>query len=315
MKTRKILISLVNWQRYEDTMQCIHGIEMLKGVDYTISIVDNASINDSVEELRKEFPTLRIIQSEENIGYAGGHSLNVEYAVNNNYDAVWILNSDISVQQNSLEALVHAWETYGDNVYGSITLEKDNPNVVDFGGGLSWKESPKEFMYNIYKGVLLCDLPQDVIREVQSVEGCSMLIPIDVIHRYGFMKTDFFLYGEENDYCFSLYKYGVKSYVVRDSVVVHSSGASFKQSIDISWIMSYYRRRNYLYLMMEYFGMSRWKVLTINDSLFSQLKFVVKYICDLNYRSVNKKNLWLLKATWHAFVCKRGMVLNPNNYL
>ncbi len=312
----RVLISLVNWYCYDDTIRCIRGIQQkTKNVEYSISVVDNASPNDSYEKIKYECPNIRIVKSNENLGYAGGHLLNVEYANNNYYDAIWIINSDIKVGENTLQALIDAWISNGDNVYGSVTLANENPEVVDFGGGLSWSCSPKEFVYNVYNGIPLCDIPKETIREVQSVEGCSMLIPIDVIRKYGFMKTDFFLYGEENDFCFRLYKFGVKSYVVRDSVVAHSSGASFKQSTDISWIMSYYRRRNYLRLMISYFGMSRREVLTKNDSLYSQLKFLIKYAVDRNFRLENMKNLWLLKATWHAMAGKKGRTINPNDIL
>ena len=312
----RIVISLVNWYRYEDTIQCIREIQQnIENIEYTISVVDNASPNDSYEKIKCECSNIRIVKSNENLGYAGGHLVNVEYAINNNYDAVWILNSDIILSRNSLAPLISAWQENGNHIYGSITVTEEEPNVVDFGGGLSWTDSPNEFVYNLYSGKKLEDLPTVKIREVQSVEGCSMLIPIEVIRQYGFMKTDFFLYGEENDYCFRLYKYGIKSYVITDSVVIHSSSASFKLSTDISWIMAYYRRRNYLRLMSLYFGWSRMRIFKENNSIVSQIKFILKYLLYPSFRKSKKIDYYRLKGTFHSVMKVKGKTIEPNNYI
>ncbi|MCQ2605179.1 MAG: glycosyltransferase family 2 protein [Bacteroidales bacterium] len=317
MTEKKILISLVIWYRYEDTIQCIRGIQhMVKNVEYTISVVDNASPNESHSKLLQAYPDIHIVKSDENRGYAGGHTLNVMYALKNNYDAVWILNSDILIRPNSLNALVLAWQNYGDNVYGSITLKNENPDIVDFGGGISPKDSPNAFVYNLYSDSLYDDLPMMDIREVQSVEGCSMFIPIEVIRKYGFMKTDFFLYGEENDYCYRLRENGIKSFVVRNSVIMHAFSASFSmQSVDIGWIMCYYRRRNYLRFLHEHYGISRRKLLTMNDNIFAQFKFFIKYVFFRKFRRANKVNFYLLKATYHAFIGEKGRTIDPNKYV
>lgn len=311
----KILISLVNWCRYDDTIRCVRELQKFLGKDVCISIVDNDSPNDSAEQLLNALSDIRIIKSVENLGYAAGHLLNVEYALNNNYDAIWILNSDVSLRDNSLSALVEAWRKYGDNIYGSITLSSENPDIVDYGGGVNPNDSIDKFVYNNYKGVELESLPLDDVREVRSVEGSSMFIPLNVIKRFGFMKTDFFMYAEENDYCYSMRKFGVKSYVVRDSIIVHNSAASFKLDVDISWIMSYYRRRNYLRFMHEHYGWSKYKMLNNYNKLISRIKFLCLYSVKKSFRQKHLKDYWLLKAVYHSVLGKTGRTINPNDCL
>ena len=215
----KILISLVNWCRYNDTIRCVKELQALLCKGVSISVVDNASPNDSMEQLLNALSDVRVLKSETNLGYAAGHLLNVNYALDNDYDAVWILNSDVSLSNNSLSALVEAWCKYGDNIYGSITLSSENPDIVSYGGGVAPNDSIGEFIYNKYEGVPLKNLPSDCVREVQSVEGSSMFIPLSIIRKHGFMKTDFFMYAEETDFCYRMRNFGVKSFAVRDSII------------------------------------------------------------------------------------------------
>lgn len=310
-----ILISLVNWCRYDDTIRCVKELQKFLCKEVSISIVDNASPNDSMEQLLNALTDVRISKSEANLGYAAGHLLNVNYAIDNGYDAVWILNSDVSLRNNSLSALVEAWRKYGDNIYGSITLSSENPDIVSYGGGVAPKDSIGEFVYNKYEAVPLESLPSDYVREVQSVEGSSMFIPLSVIRKHGFMKTDFFMYAEENDYCYRMRKFGVKSYVVRDSIIVHNSAASFKLDVDISWIMSYYRRRNFLRFMHEHYGWSRFKMLNNSDKLVSRIKFLCLYAFSKSFREKHIKDYWLLKAVYHSVLGRYGRTINPNDYV
>lgn len=311
----KILISLVNWCRYDDTIRCVKDIQRFYGNNVSISIVDNASPNDSAEQLLNALSEVRIVKSEENLGYAAGHLLNVNYAIDNGYDAIWILNSDVSLRDNSLPALIEAWRKCGDNIYGSITLSSENPDIVDYGGGVEPQDSVDKFVYNSYEGVALESLPSNSVREVQSVEGSSMFIPLNIIKKYGFMKTDFFMYAEENDYCYRMREFGIKSYVVRDSIIVHNNAASFNLDVDISWIMSYYRRRNYLRFMHEHYGWSKFKMLNNYNHLISRIKFLCLYTVKKSFRRKHINDYWLLKAVYHSVLGKFGRTINPNDYL
>lgn len=313
---RRILVSLVNWYRYEDTIRCARQIQQLYAVD--ISIVDNDSPNDSYAQLAKHLSDMNIIASKENRGYAGGHKLNIEYAMQHQYDAVWILNSDIDLVQNTLDAIIAAWQMHGDNVYGSVTLNSENTHEVEFGGCPieESKENADRFIYDIYKGCIYNEIPNDEVWEVPCVEGSSCFIPMNVILKYGFMRTDYFMYAEELDYCYSLRKKNnVKCYIVRNSVVVHKNSSSFKLPQDIGWIMNYYRRRNFIYFMRDYYAWNRLTALKQYYSVSSQLKFIIKYYINREFRSYNKANYALLKACYHSVFNIKGRTINPNNYV
>lgn len=313
--SKKILISLVNWLKFEDTISCVNRINKeLKYSNYLIRIIDSNSPNSSFKELNINLPSMEIIYLKENLGYASGHQINVDFAIKNHFDAIWILNSDLEIQKLTLTNLINAWNAEGNHIFGSVTLKSKSPDIVDFGGGLSPKES-KGFSYNIYKNTPFEELPQEEIREVQSVEGSSILIPIEIIKKHGFMRKDFFMYGEETDYCFRLRKNGIKSFIVKSSLVIHYNSGSFNNLHNLTWILSYYRRRNFMLFMADHYDWNRKQILNANDKIFSRMRLKLKFMLFKKYSEKNKILLWELKGSEHAAKGIRGKTVDPNNFL
>lgn len=313
--TPKILISLVNWYKYDDTINCVKSIGDLDYLNYEIAIVDNDSPNDSYAKLKEALPNLYITRSNENNGYAAGHKINVDYAIKNNFDAIWILNSDVKLRKNTLSELVEAWQANGNHLFGSVTLSQENPDIVDFGGGLHPSLCKNELSYNVYKGIDYSELPDEEVREVQSLEGSSICIPIEIIRKHGFMKTDFFMYGEETDYCLRLYKQGVKSYLVKASVLTHKNASSFDNGKDFSWLTAYYRRRNYLRIMKEHFDYTNTQILNNKSTPIERLKFRLRCFLSKNYALEHKTSYFLLLANKHASKSIAGKTLHPEKHL
>ena len=154
-----------------------------------------------------------------------------------------------------------------------------------------------------YDGYLLDDYYKSTsLRKVQSVEGSSMLVPIEIIKKHGFMREDFFMYGEETDYCYTLKKQGISSYIVIKSVVVHKGAESFKNSKHLEL---YYRRRNILYFEKDHYGKTILKNLQERLGIFNLIKFFIKHKVFTN----QKEELYYLNlACIHALYGKKGSI-------
>ena len=249
--TKKILISVLNYNNFKSTKNCVLSILDCSLKNIEIYIVDNNSPDNSYQKLKDFFKDLNVVKSKNNNGYAAGHKISVNYAIENEFDFIWVLNNDLTVRKETLQKLLLAYDTFGNGIYGSITLKSENPDIVNFGGG-NTDNINKAFDYNAYEGFVLEDYNKKTsLRKVQSVEGSSMLIPLEVIKEHGFMREDFFMYGEETDYCYRLKKLGIPSYIVPKSVVIHKGAESLKNSKHLE---SYYRRRNLLYFEKEHYG-------------------------------------------------------------
>ena len=297
---KKVLISVLNYNNFESTKKCVFSILDCSLNNIEIYIVDNNSPDKSYQKLKDLFNELKVVKSKFNNGYAAGHKIAVNYAIENKFDFIWVLNNDLTVRKESLQELLLAYNSYGTGIYGSITLKSENPDVVNFGGG-NTDNTIEAFDYNAYEDCLLEDYyKKTIFRKVQSVEGSSMLIPLEIIKKYGFMREDLFMYGEETDYCYRLKKLGISSFIVPESVVVHKGAESLKKSKHLE---SYYRRRNILYFEKEHYGVSIFKNIKKIAGLLPIIKFFLK---QMSYIKQNKDLYYLNLACIHALIGKKG---------
>ena len=311
----KVLISVLNWQYYEATISCVHSVLKTDYKNFEIVIIDNDSPNDSFVKLKNAFPELMVIKSTENNGYAAGHSISLEIARQKNADLFWILNNDLLVEENSLSTLVEAFHKNKNGIYGSVTLKSKNPDIVDFAGGESPQMKSSVLSYNIYQGYKSEDLPEIPVREVQSVEGSSMLVPMEIIRKYGFMNTDFFMYGEETDYCLRLKKLGISSFVVRNSRVLHEGAGSFHDADSLSVVPAYYRRRNFFRIMKEHYHWSTWKCLNQPESIIRKMKFLIKCQGVRDFKNKNLPDYYRLIGSIDGAINRKSRRLNPENFI
>ena len=251
----KVLISVLNWNNAPDTIRCIHSLKKLSYTNFSIAVVDNGSKDNSAEEIQKAFPELLLIQSPENMGYAGGNKLACDWGTGKDFNLFWIVNNDSVIQHNCLEKLVNAYLEKGEGIYGGISLKDDNITIA-FSGGFDLDENGKVVFekYSIHSGKPLNTLPQNIaLREVADVNGACLLIPYSTIKKVGFIDSSFFLYGEELDYCFKVRKKsGIKSYLVTSAVVKHEGSTSLNKNEKLKRVKSYYLARNYSYFRYNY---------------------------------------------------------------
>lgn len=245
----QVVISILNWKGYPKTLACVESLLRLDYHNYKIIIVDNDSQDNSVQQLQKRFPEIEIIQSSENLGYAGGNQLALEQAIQEKADLFWILNNDTTVSADTLSQLIAIYYEQSDALYGSVPVRTDPETgelMIDFPVS-RFKLGYKAKLFVSRDPTIYAEVFDDLKpREVSALSGSSLLIPISVVKKYGFMDTSFFLYAEETDYCYRLHQQGIPSILVPKSVVYHQKGGSSKGRKPLEAIIRYYQARNLL---------------------------------------------------------------------
>lgn len=301
MKPLSVLISVLNYNNFLSTKKCVDSLTEYLVNGEEILIIDNSSTDNSFIKLKDIYNNFKIIQSKINGGYAAGHKIAVEYALKNNFELIWILNNDLTVRKNTLSELKSAYLKHGLGLYGSISLKSESPDIVNFGGG-NTDDVFKPLNYNDYENYYLKDYNNKTgFRTVQSIEGSSFLIPTQVIKKYGFMREDFFMYGEELDFCYFLRKKEIKSYIITKSIVVHKGGESLKNT---NYLEEYYRRRNFLFFMKIHYGQSIVSFISRKVGITSFLKFLCMYILG-----IKTTNYYLNLGVLHALLNKKGKLI------
>lgn len=255
MKKRlKVLISILNWNNAESTIKCVKSVQKSNYKNYTIIVIDNNSTDNSLEKFKTKIPEIRLIKSNKNNGYAGGNALGAKFAIKNNFDLLWILNNDTIIFENTLQNLVNAAHNYPNAILGNLQIDTDNKIV--FGGGYEFDELTKQNKtYNKFAGLTINKYQAiNKTRKVCDVNGAGMAIPVQIIKKYGFIDTQFFLYAEELDYCFNLRNhYDIESYIITDSIIHHSPGSSFNTNT-LKHKQTYYYIRNTIIFEKKYFN-------------------------------------------------------------
>ena len=243
-----ISVILVNYNGYDDTRECVRSLLASDYRNIRICIVDNASSKNIVEydDVIKE-DRCDIVYLKNNIGFAGGNNVGIEYSKKYNPDYYLILNNDTVVKRDFLKPLLR--KCIANDKIGIATgkvLYYDEPSILWFGG--SYFDS-KLCEYRI-KGIGCIDNGDyDQETEIYYTTGCFMLIPAAVLNKVGKMSEDYFLYYEDADYCERIKSYGFSIYYLPKSIIYHKESRSTNKGSDL---YNYYINRNYMFFVWRY---------------------------------------------------------------
>ena len=73
-------------------------------------VIDNTSTDDTIEYIKTHFPSVHLIESKENLGFAKANNIGIRYAIDNNADYVFLLNQDAWIENDTLTALLRTFE-------------------------------------------------------------------------------------------------------------------------------------------------------------------------------------------------------------
>lgn len=230
---------------------------------FKVWVVDNASNDGSLQMVRQEFGQVHFIQNADNVGYARANNAAIRQATG---EYILLLNSDVEVEPETFDKMISFMDnnpTVG--ISGCRVVKSDGsldlacrrsfPNPVNAFfrfSGLSFVFPKSKFAsYN------LTYLPEDQIAEVDSVMGAFLLIRRQVIGTIGLLDEDFFMYGEDLDWCYRAKAAGFKVMYVPLTTVVHHKGSSsrktparalyeFHRAMQLFYDKHYRKRYNFL---------------------------------------------------------------------
>ncbi len=259
---KNVFIIVVNWNGKADTLNCLSSLADMDNARNNVAtvVVDNASTDDSVASIRKNFPSVTVLESPVNEGFTGGNNRGMRYAVSKGADFVWLLNNDTKVDKDALKGLLDAFDDSavglaGSKIYFAPGYEfhhdryskKDRGRVIWYAGGLvDWAN-----MYASHRGVDEVDTGQFERQEdTDFITGCSLMIRKDVVSRIGYLDDRFFLYLEDLDYSLRAKKAGFRCVYAPSSIVWHiNAGSTGKPGHGLH---QYYLTRNRLLIGMRY---------------------------------------------------------------
>ena len=229
-----IIVSFNTKQLTKQTIDSV--IHTTKGISYEIFVVDNASQDGSPESIESEYPNVRIIKNKENLGFSKANNMAIRQA-RGRY--VLLLNSDTVVLGNCLENSVRYMDEHQDTgilgckvvlqsgkldhackrgfptpaaaLYYMLRLDKLYPSSTTFG------------KYD------LTYLSEDETNEVDCVTGAYMMVRRETFTQCGLLDEDYFMYGEDIDWCYRIKTAGWKVIYYPKEKIIHYKGESGKK--------------------------------------------------------------------------------------
>ncbi|MEO8071118.1 MAG: glycosyltransferase family 2 protein [Acidobacteriota bacterium] len=247
-RTRRVSIVVLNYNGLEDTLRCLESLRDLADPADVI-LVDNGSRVNPVAEATRTFPGLQVIETGENLGYAGGNNRGIRYAIERGAEYILILNNDTVVAPSIVHALLGAFDADPKlGVVGPVVNFMDERDAV-MTDGVAFNPGPgTEFFRRI---VVPVDATAAVV-PVDIVNGCCMMLSADLVARVGMFDEQFFIVHEESDLCLRALRAGFGCAVLGQSLVWHKGSSAFERSG--RELQRYFDARNLHHLLARHTG-------------------------------------------------------------
>lgn len=254
-QTPDVSVIIVNYNVQEFLEQALASVhEAGKGLSVEIFVVDNNSVDGSVQMVKNRFPDVHLIENEQNVGFATANNQAIREA-SGRY--LLILNPDTLLQEDTLSTLVRFMDEHPDagaagcrilNPDGTFAPESrrafPTPSVAFYrltGLGRLFPKSPTFGQYN------LTYLPIDELCEVDALSGSCMMVRANALVQSpggnrkgaGLLDESFFMYGEDLDWCYRIQEAGWKIYYTPDTQIIHYKGESTKKG-ELRYVRLFY---------------------------------------------------------------------------
>lgn len=290
-------IVICNYNKCQDVLNCIQSVLESRYTDFDLYVVDNASTDDSVEQITRRYgDRLTLLVNEENLGGSGGFNTGLRRILAAGYEYAVCLDNDILVDENAIGALADFLDHHPESgMVGSIVYHMEEPDYVQqYGLNLDFENYVAETLYanhphdtNIPE-MMYCD----------TVATCSMMVRTSILPQIGIMPEDNFIYWDDMEWGYRCQLAGYKVAVTKSSVVLHRMGA---KKVSVNTFPTYYMWRNWIFFFIRYV-----KEEDLEHFSYIMLKAVFQSIYESMYRGEHHLRETILYAYDDAIHGIRG---------
>ena len=251
MKTNskhKLSIVIVNYNVAYFLEQCLKSVyDSELDFSFELFVVDNNSVDSSLEMLAEKFPQVNVIANKENVGFSRANNQAIQQS---NADYVLLLNPDTLIEKDTLQLVVDFMDKTPDAGGLGVKMLDGKGNYLPESKrglptparafykifGLS-KLFPKSKRFSAYH---LGHLDKDEIHEIDILSGAFMLMRMETLEKVGLLDEDFFMYGEDIDLSYRIQQGGYKNYYFPKTRIIHYKGESTKKD-SLNYVFVFYR--------------------------------------------------------------------------
>lgn len=252
-------VVIVNWNTREHLRACLRSLFAHPPQEpFEVWVVDNASSDGSVEMVQQEFPQVRLLVNERNLGYGRANNLALRQAQG---EFALVLNSDIEATPGALQALLEFMRQHPDAVAAGGQLILPDGSIqpscserltlwaVFCEQSLLAKAFPRT---RLFGGYTLTWWSYDSVREVEQVVGACLMLRRQPDGTFPLFDERYFMYAEDTELCHRLRQQGGRIYYVPYARFHHHLGASSEQGAVRTEMVKAYNRSRLLFFRETY---------------------------------------------------------------
>lgn len=227
-----VSIIIVNWNTKQHLLNCLDSLSNSNYYTQEIIVVDNASSDGSIDAVTSRFPTTKIIENNENLGFSKANNIGIWQSTGR---YICLINSDVIVLDRCIEKLMEFMDKNPSiGLAGPRILNPDSSlqvtcrhfpsvwNNLCQALGLN-KIFPKS---SFFTEPFMKYWAHDEVRKVDVISGCFWMVRREAINEVGLLDEDFFIYGEDIDWCKRFHNAGWDIVFYPEAEAIHYGGAS-----------------------------------------------------------------------------------------
>ncbi len=244
----KLSVVIVNYNVKYFLEQCLISVKKaLEKVEGEVFVVDNNSVDGSVEMVKEKFPFVKLLVNRNNLGFAKANNQAIEQARG---EYILLLNPDTVVEDDTFEKVINFMDRHPDaGGLGVKMLDGSGKFLPESKRGLP---TPATAFYKIFGLSALFPhsrrfsryhlgyLDEDRIHAVDVLAGAFMLLRKSVLDKTGLLDEIFFMYGEDIDLSYRITQAGYKNYYFPKTRIIHYKGESTKKS-SVNYVLVFYQ--------------------------------------------------------------------------
>lgn len=289
-----VAVVILNWNGCNYLNRYLPSVLASTYPNLRVIVADNASTDNSVEWVRKQFPEVQVLVATENRGFAGGYNYFLNQVVADYYV---LLNSDIRVEPNWIEPVITCMQSNHKIAAAQPRIRSESkPAYFEYAGAAGgWLDV---LGYPFSRGRVFDTVEQDSGQYEDAVpvfwaSGAAFFVRASVFHQLGGFDSYFFAHQEEIDLCWRMQRMGYQVYVCPQSIVYHVGGGTLPTGSTQKVFLNF---RNNLVMLAKNLPLQAavWKI---------PLRFALDAVWAWKELLQGKKGYWLAVARAHmAFI-------------
>jgi len=226
-------IIIINWNSVSFLRTCLESVyRNTTDVEFEVVVLDNGSFDECGEMLAQEFPQVRFLQGDKNLGFARGNNLAASHCRGSTF---LFLNPDTEIRGPAVNILY-------DSLHSLPNAGAIGARLINFDGTL--QTSCLQTFPTIANKILDSNLVQQLFPKarflgigplfeqsdkpmpVEGISGACLMTSKDVFWKVSGFSEDYFMYYEDMDFCLKVMRSGYKNYFISNAVIVHHGGKS-----------------------------------------------------------------------------------------